>query len=85
MVANITDVDWNLDEVIVDLAPIGGGLVEMNDRGLDGDQSVGDDIFSTVISVPGLEIETLTTLPLAITGFNEASLPIRNDTFGCRE
>ena len=56
LVANITDVDWNLDEVIVDLAPIGGGLVEMNDRGLDGDQSVGDDIFSTVISVPGLEI-----------------------------
>ncbi len=56
LVANITDVDWNIDEVIVDLTPIGGGLVEMNDRGLDGDQSVGDDIFSTIIAVPGLEI-----------------------------
>ena len=56
LVANITDIDWNIDEVIVDLTPIGGGIVEMNDRGLDGDQSVGDDIFSTIISVPGLEV-----------------------------
>ena len=56
LVANITDIDWNIDEVIVDLTPIGGGIVEMNDRGLDGDQSVGDDIYSTIISVPGLEV-----------------------------
>ena len=56
LVANITDVDWNIDDVVADLTPIGGGLVEMNDRGLDGDQSVGDDIYSTIILVPGLEI-----------------------------
>ena len=56
LVANITDIDWNIDEVIVDLTPIGGGIVEMNDRGLDGDQSVGDDIYSKIISVPGLEV-----------------------------
>jgi hypothetical protein len=28
----------------------------MNDRGLNGDQSIGDDLFTVIISVPGLEI-----------------------------
>ena len=59
LVANVTDVDWNIDQVTADLSPIGGGLVEMNDRGLDGDQAVGDDLYSTIISVPGLEIGSL--------------------------
>ena len=55
LIANITDVDWNIDSVLVDLTPIGGEITEMNDRGLNGDQSVGDDLFTAVISVPGLE------------------------------
>jgi len=55
LVANVTDIDWNIDTVIVDLTPIGGDIVELNDRGLNGDQSVGDDLFSIIISVPGLE------------------------------
>ena len=55
LIANITDVDWNIDSVLVDLTPIGGEITEMNDRGLNGDQSVGDDLFTTLISVPGLE------------------------------
>lgn len=56
LIANITDIDWNIDTVIVDLTPIGGEIVEMNDRGLDGDQAVGDDLYTIIISVPGLEI-----------------------------
>lgn len=56
LIANITDVDWNIDSVSVDLTPIGGGITEMNDRGLNGDQSIGDDLFTVIISVPGLEI-----------------------------
>ena len=55
LIANVTDIDWNIDSVIIDLTPIGGDIVEMNDRGLNGDQSVGDDLFSIIISVPGLE------------------------------
>ena len=42
---------------------------------------VGGDVYY----VPALEITTLTTFPLVIMGFNEASLPVKNDTFGCRE
>jgi len=55
LIANVTDIDWNIDSVVVDLSPIGGGITEMNDRGLNGDQSVGDDLFTIIISVPGLE------------------------------
>jgi len=56
LIAHVTDVDWNIDTVMVDLSPIGGIMTQMNDRGLDGDESVGDDMFSTIISVPGLEL-----------------------------
>ena len=60
LVAHVTDVDWNIDSVMIDLTPIGGNIIEMNDRGLDGDESVGDDLFSTIITVPGLELGVIT-------------------------
>ena len=43
LVAQVSDVDWNLEQVIVDLSPIGGLTVEMNDRVIDGDVAIGDD------------------------------------------
>ena len=36
LIAEISDIDWNLESVTVDLTSIGGALVEMNDRGIDG-------------------------------------------------
>lgn len=60
LVADVSDVDWNLEQVTVDLTPIGGGIVEMNDRGLDGDAAIGDDRFSTRIVVPGLQVGNVT-------------------------
>ena len=33
LIADVSDVDWNLESVTVDLTSIGGALVEMNDRG----------------------------------------------------
>ena len=58
LVAQVNDVDWNLEQVIVDLSPIGGLTVEMNDRGIDGDVAIGDDKYTTGLVVPGLEVET---------------------------
>ena len=56
LVAQVNDVDWNLEQVIVDLSPIGGLTVEMNDRGIDGDVAIGDDKYTTRLVVPGLEV-----------------------------
>ena len=56
LIAEISDIDWNLESVTVDLTSIGGALVEMNDRGIDGDSVIGDDKFSTRIIVPGLQV-----------------------------
>ena len=56
LIAEISDIDWNLESVTVDLTPIGGAVVEMNDRGINGDSAIGDDKFSTRIIVPGLQV-----------------------------
>jgi hypothetical protein len=56
LVAHISDEEMNVDSVTVDLTPIGGDIVSMNDRGLDGDAIVGDQRFTTHILVPGLEV-----------------------------
>ncbi len=60
LVADVSDGDWNLEQVTVDLTPIGGMVVEMNDRGVDGDLVIGDDKFTTRIVVPGLEVGNFT-------------------------
>lgn len=56
LVAEVADVDWNLEQVTVDLNSIGGGIVVMNDRGINGDKAIGDDKYSTRIIVQGLEV-----------------------------
>ena len=59
LVATVDDPDWNVVSVVVDLSSIGLGTVSMNDRGLDGDQTIGDYQWTTLVSVQGMEIGQL--------------------------
>lgn len=59
LVATIDDPDWNVVSVQADLSSFGLGTVSMNDRGLDGDQTIGDNEWTTMVSVQGLEIGDL--------------------------
>ena len=52
----ITDAEFNVDTVTADLSSVGLGTVVLNDRGLDGDQSIGDDVYTVSVRVPGLEV-----------------------------
>jgi hypothetical protein len=56
LVAAVDDPDWNVVSVIVDLSSVGLGTVSMNDRGLNGDQTIGDNEWTTMVSVQGLEV-----------------------------
>jgi len=60
LVAHITDAEFNIESVTVDLTPLGGGIVTMNDRGLDGDAAIGDDRYTTRHIVRGLEVGNIT-------------------------
>ncbi|MDP6223900.1 MAG: hypothetical protein QGF34_02435, partial [Candidatus Poseidoniaceae archaeon] len=44
---------------IVDLSSLGLGMVSMNDRGLDGDQTIGDNEWTTMVAVAGLDLGDL--------------------------
>ena len=55
LVATIDDDDWNVASVTVDLSSLGLGIVNMNDRGLNGDQTIGDNKWTTMVSVNGLQ------------------------------
>ena len=59
LVASIDDPDWNVASVIVDLSSLGLGMVSMNDRGLDGDQTIGDNEWTTMVAVAGLDLGDL--------------------------
>lgn len=59
LVASIADPDWNVASVIVDLSSLGLGMVSMNDRGLDGDQTIGDNEWTTMVAVVGLDLGDL--------------------------
>ncbi len=59
LVAIVDDPDWNVVSVVVDLSSIGLGTVAMNDRGLDGDQTIGDNQWTTMVYVQGLEVGEL--------------------------
>ncbi len=59
LVAVIEDPDWNIVNVQVDLSSIGLGTVSMNDRGLNGDQTIGDNEWTTMVSVQGLAVGEL--------------------------
>lgn len=60
LVAHITDAEFNIDTVTVDLTPLGGDVVSLNDRGLDGDTAIGDDRYTTRHIVKGLQVGNVT-------------------------
>ena len=54
--ASVTDSEWNVVEVTADASSVGLGILQLNDRGLDGDQSIGDDVYTSTLHVTGLEV-----------------------------
>ena len=54
--ASVTDSEWNVVEVTADASSVGLGILQLNDRGLDGDQSIGDDVYTSTLRVTGLEV-----------------------------
>ncbi|MDP6906261.1 MAG: hypothetical protein QF440_02465 [Candidatus Thalassarchaeaceae archaeon] len=50
----VDDPDWNVRSVSVDMSGINLGIVTLNDRGLNGDYAIHDDIFTTEIVYPGV-------------------------------
>ncbi|MBJ64064.1 MAG: hypothetical protein CMB55_04635 [Euryarchaeota archaeon] len=56
----VSDVDFNIVSVTADTTSIGGlSELVLNDRGLNGDRVIGDDIWTAEIQVPGLEVGNL--------------------------
>lgn len=60
LVVHATDDEWNIDSVIVDLTPLDGEITVLNDKGLDGDNAIGDDKYTTRLMVPGLQFGNFT-------------------------
>ncbi len=56
----VSDVDFNVDTVIANSDMIEGfAFIEFNDRGLNGDRVIGDDIWTAEIAILGLEFGEL--------------------------
>ncbi len=60
LVAHVTDAEFNIQSVLVDLTPLGGEVVMLNDRGLNGDAVIGDDRYTALHIVKGLEVGNVT-------------------------
>ena len=53
----VSDIDFNIVSVFADTTSIGGSAqLSLNDRGLNGDRVIGDDIWTAEITVPGLQV-----------------------------
>ncbi|MEC7261603.1 MAG: choice-of-anchor X domain-containing protein, partial [Candidatus Thermoplasmatota archaeon] len=80
LVATIDDPDWNIISVQVDLSSIGLGTVAMNDRGLDGDQTIGDNQWTTMVSVQGLAVGELPITVVVVDEWDETDSLTTNMT-----
>ena len=80
LVATIDDPDWNIVGVQVDLSSIGLGTVAMNDRGLDGDQTIGDNVWTTMVSVQGLAVGQLPITVVVVDEWGETDTLTTNMT-----
>ena len=80
LVATIDDPDWNIVSVQVDLSSIGLGTVAMNDRGLDGDQTIGDNEWTTMVSVQGLAVGELPLTVVVVDEWGETDTLTTNMT-----
>ena len=64
--AVISDPDWNVRTVSVDLSSMGLGTLDLNDIGLDGDSIVHDDIYTGSFVYTGTDAGNLST-PVTVT------------------
>ena len=80
LVATIDDPDWNIISVQVDLSSVGLGTVAMNDRGLDGDQTIGDNEWTTMVSVQGLAVGELPITVVVVDEWDETDSLTTNMT-----
>ncbi|MGB0377608.1 MAG: hypothetical protein ACPGGE_02215, partial [Poseidonia sp.] len=53
---SVTDPEWNVVGVTADLSSLDVGEVELNDRGLNGDAAIGDDVYTASVIIPGLQV-----------------------------
>ena len=76
----VTDGEWNVVSVIVDASSLGSGILTLNDRGLNGDYRVGDDVYTTVLLVGGLEVGELNLTVTAEDSFGRTTTSIGHIT-----
>ena len=70
----VLDIEYNVERVIVDASSIGiTQTIALNDRGLNGDLVIGDDVWTTEIHVMGIEFGELPLNITAIDAFDESS------------
>lgn len=69
LVAHVTDAEFNIESVTVDLTPLGGSVTTLNDRGLDGDSTIGDDRYTAQHIVKGLQAGNVTLNLTAVDWF----------------
>ena len=61
----VSDIDFNIVSVFAETTSIGGSAqLSLNDRGLNGDRVIGDDIWTAEITVPGLQVGEM---PVSVT------------------
>ena len=72
--ATVEDSEWNVVSVLADLSSLGLGTVELNDRGLHGDQAVGDDVYTAAIIVTGLEVGFVDVVVTASDSFGASTV-----------
>ncbi|RJU88886.1 MAG: hypothetical protein DWC02_01090 [Candidatus Poseidoniales archaeon] len=69
----VSDIDFNVDKVVANSDMIAGfELIEFNDRGLNGDRVIGDDIWTAEVVVSGLEFGEL-PINVTVTDIFDAS------------
>ena len=77
----VSDVDFNIVGVTANTTSIGGSAtLTLNDKGLNGDRVIGDDIWTAELSVPGLEYGDLPITATVIDAFDATDSDSANIT-----
>ena len=76
----VSDAEFNVERVEVETYNIGGQVLQLNDKGLNGDRIIGDDIWTVMIEVPGLEYGEIELNVTAIDAFQESDNKSQNIT-----
>ena len=77
----VSDVDFNIVGVTANTTSIGGSAtLTLNDKGLNGDRVIGDDIWTAELTVPGLEYGDLPITATVIDAFDATDSDSANIT-----